>query len=197
MTLAILAVSPQGIQTAKPILSNYPDARLFSTHPGEGVEHIDHIQSFVAEQFIAFEGWIFIGAMGICVRSIAPLIGHKYTDPAVINIDSTGHHVVSVLSGHIGGANELTRDLAARLLAEYGDSEYWEMCIADKGVVDAKTQKIALSSLPKMASFPFPNSRPYRVLNIVFHLVFLPWYTFSFLLSLPSSEESLLNLLIF
>lgn len=93
MTLAILAVSPQGIQTAKPILSNYPDARLFSTHPGEGVEHIDHIQSFVAEQFTAFEGWIFIGAMGICVRSIAPLIGHKYTDPAVINIDSTGRHV--------------------------------------------------------------------------------------------------------
>lgn len=46
----------------------------------------------------------------------------------------------------------------------------------------AKTQKIALSSLPKMASFPFPNSRPYRVLNILFHLVFLPWYTFSFLL---------------
>ena len=88
MILAILAVSPQGIQTAKPILSNYPDARLFSTHPGEGVEHIDHIQSFVAEQFTAFEGWIFIGAMGICVRSIAPLIGHKYTDPAVINIDS-------------------------------------------------------------------------------------------------------------
>ena len=118
MTLAILAVSPQGIQTAKPILSNYPDARLFSTHPGEGVEHIDHIQSFVAEQFTAFEGWIFIGAMGICVRSIAPLIGHKYTDPAVINIDSTGRHVVSVLSGHIGGANELTRDLAALLGAE-------------------------------------------------------------------------------
>lgn len=118
MTLAILAVSPQGIQTAKPILSNYPDTRLFSTHPGEGVEHIYHIQSFVAEQFTAFEGWIFIGAMGICVRSIAPLIGHKYTDPAVINIDSTGRHVVSVLSGHIGGANELTRDLAALLGAE-------------------------------------------------------------------------------
>lgn len=118
MTLAILAVSPQGIQTAKPILSSYPDARLFSTHPGEGVEHIDHIQSFVAEHFTAFEGWIFIGAMGICVRSIAPLIGHKYTDPAVINIDSTGRFVVSVLSGHVGGANELTRDLASLLGAE-------------------------------------------------------------------------------
>ena len=56
--------------------------------------------------------------MGICVRSIAPLIGHKYTDPAVINIDSTGRFVVSVLSGHVGGANELTRDLASLLGAE-------------------------------------------------------------------------------
>ena len=56
--------------------------------------------------------------MGICVRSIAPLIGHKYTDPAVLNIDSTGRFVVSVLSGHVGGANELTRDLATLLGAE-------------------------------------------------------------------------------
>ena len=118
MTLAILAVSPQGIQTAQTIRSAYPEARLFSTHPGEGVEKIEHIQTFVAEQFSSFEGWIFIGAMGICVRSIAPLIGHKYTDPAVLNIDSTGRFVVSVLSGHVGGANELTRDLATLLGAE-------------------------------------------------------------------------------
>ena len=118
MTLAILAVSPQGIQTAQTIRSAYPDARLFSTHSGEGVEKIEHIQTFVAEQFSSFEGWIFIGAMGICVRSIAPLIGHKYTDPAVLNIDSTGRFVVSVLSGHVGGANELTRDLATLLGAE-------------------------------------------------------------------------------
>ena len=118
MTLAILAVSPQGIQTAQTIRSAYSDARLFSTHPGEGVEKIEHIQTFVAEQFSSFEGWIFIGAMGICVRSIAPLIGHKYTDPAVLNIDSTGRFVVSVLSGHVGGANELTRDLATLLGAE-------------------------------------------------------------------------------
>ncbi len=118
MTLAILAVSPQGIQTAQTIRSAYPEARLFSTHPGEGVEKIEHIQTFIAGQFSSFDGWIFIGAMGICVRSIAPLIGHKYTDPAVLNIDSTGRFVVSVLSGHVGGANELTRDLATLLGAE-------------------------------------------------------------------------------
>ena len=116
--LAILAVSPQGIQTAQPILAAYPQARLFSTHQGAGVTQIDHIQSFVSEHFAEYEGWIFIGAMGICVRSIAPLIGHKYSDPAVINIDSTGRFVVSVLSGHVGGANELTHELAGLLGGE-------------------------------------------------------------------------------
>ncbi len=46
------------------------------------------------------------------------LIEHKYHDPAIINIDSTGRYVVSVLSGHVGGANELTKELAATLGAE-------------------------------------------------------------------------------
>ena len=48
-------------------------------------------------------------------RAIAPCIQSKYTDPAVVNIDSTGKHVISVLSGHVGGANELTRRLASIL----------------------------------------------------------------------------------
>ena len=47
---------------------------------------------------------------------------------------------------------------------------------------EQKHKKIALSSLPKMASFPFPNARLYRVPDIVFRRVLLTWYTFSFLL---------------
>ncbi|MEG2321418.1 MAG: precorrin-4 C(11)-methyltransferase [Bacteroidales bacterium] len=68
--------------------------------------------------FNNYSAIIFIGAMGICVRSIVPYIKDKYTDPAVINIDSTGKYVISVLSGHIGGANALTKDIAAILGAE-------------------------------------------------------------------------------
>ena len=60
-----------------------------------------------------YDAFVFIGAMGICVRTIAPFINDKHEDPAVICIDSTGLNVISVLSGHIGGANELTRDIAA------------------------------------------------------------------------------------
>ena len=117
-TIALVAVSPQGLTVAETIRQAYPEVRTFSIHAAEGVEQIEQIQPFVAEHFTEFDAWIFIGALGICVRSIGPLIGHKYTDPAIINIDSTARHVVSVLSGHVGGANELTRDLAALLGAE-------------------------------------------------------------------------------
>ena len=64
-------------------------------------------------QWNDFDAFIFIGAMGICVRTIAPYIEDKHADPAVICIDSLGQNVISVLSGHIGGANDLTRDIAA------------------------------------------------------------------------------------
>ena len=65
-----------------------------------------------------FDAFIFIGAMGICVRTIAPFIEDKHKDPAVICVDSMGLNVISVLSGHVGGANDLTRRVAAILGAE-------------------------------------------------------------------------------
>ena len=65
-----------------------------------------------------YDAFIFIGAMGICVRTIAPYIEDKHTDPAVICVDGMGNHVISVLSGHLGGANDLTRRVAAILGAD-------------------------------------------------------------------------------
>ena len=69
----------------------------------------------VAKQWKQFDAFVFIGAMGICVRTIAPYIKDKHTDPAVVCIDTLGLNVVSVLSGHIGGANELTQTIASVL----------------------------------------------------------------------------------
>lgn len=60
---------------------------------------------------------IFVCAMGICVRSIAPFINDKHTDPAVVCVDSLGRNVISVLSGHVGGANDLARKLSDVLKA--------------------------------------------------------------------------------
>ncbi len=66
----------------------------------------------VCSEWKHFDAFIFIGAMGICVRTIAPLVEDKHTDPAVVCLDTTGANVISVLSGHVGGANELTRQVA-------------------------------------------------------------------------------------
>ena len=66
----------------------------------------------VARHWHDYDAFVFIGAMGICVRTIAPCVDDKHTDPAVVCVDTTGRHVISVLSGHIGGANDLTRQLA-------------------------------------------------------------------------------------
>ena len=67
----------------------------------------------VGKQWKKFDAFVFIGAMGICVRTIAPFIEDKHSDPAVVCVDSMGLNVISVLSGHIGGANNLAREVAA------------------------------------------------------------------------------------
>ena len=71
----------------------------------------------VARLWADVDAFIFIGAMGICVRTIAPLVADKHTDPAVVCVDSLGLHAISVLSGHVGGANELTARVASELRA--------------------------------------------------------------------------------
>ena len=67
----------------------------------------------VGKQWNKFDGFVFIGAMGICVRTIAPYIKDKHEDPAVICVDSLGLNAISVLSGHIGGANHLAHEVSA------------------------------------------------------------------------------------
>ena len=66
----------------------------------------------VGKRWNDFDGFVFIGAMGICVRTIAPYVNDKHEDPAVVCVDSFGRNAVSVLSGHIGGANDLAQTIA-------------------------------------------------------------------------------------
>lgn len=58
------------------------------------------------------EALVFVGALGICVRRMQELMHDKYTDPAVVCVDSTGRYVIPVLSGHVGGANDLARQIS-------------------------------------------------------------------------------------
>ena len=71
------------------------------------------LRTDVGPQWKQFDAFVFIGAMGICVRTIAPYIRDKHEDPAVVCVDSLGKNAISVLSGHVGGANELAHKVAA------------------------------------------------------------------------------------
>lgn len=62
--------------------------------------------------FYEYDAIIAVMASGILIRSVAPLVESKVTDPAVINIDDNGKFVISALSGHLGGANELAGKVA-------------------------------------------------------------------------------------
>ena len=70
------------------------------------------LRSEVPARWVDNDAFVFIGAMGICIRTIAPLVEDKHTDPAVVCVDSLGQHAISVLSGHIGGANDLATEIA-------------------------------------------------------------------------------------
>ena len=71
--------------------------------------------AFAGEMFRLREAMIFVGAAGIATRAIAPFVRDKFTDPPVLVVDEAGQFVIPLLSGHVGGANELARDVA-RLL---------------------------------------------------------------------------------
>ena len=74
-------------------------------------------KQWAGKQFESADGIIFIGATGIAVRSIAPYVASKKTDPAVLVTDECGKFVISLLSGHLGGANELALQAAEALHA--------------------------------------------------------------------------------
>ena len=76
------------------------------------------LKQWCARCFAEAEALIFIGAAGIAVRTIAPFRKGKTQDPAVLVLDEAGAYVISLLSGHIGGANELALETAALLGAQ-------------------------------------------------------------------------------
>jgi len=103
MKIAIIAITEDGSKLAE-YLANKIGATILSPKAG--------IKPTLDENWKQFDGFICIMAAGIVVRSIASLLVNKKVDPAVIVLDEKGQHVISLLSGHLGGANKLANDIA-------------------------------------------------------------------------------------
>lgn len=108
---AVAAFSDRGLALAETIA-----AQLGGTACRCGADL--SLEDFTARTFPTCAGLIFVGAAGIAVRAVAPYLKNKAEDPAVVCVDEKGRYAVSLLSGHLGGANEL-----ARLVAEVTGGE--------------------------------------------------------------------------
>lgn len=107
MTRAYLAFTEKGLALAQKLAGALPGTVDRCGHGGPG------LADWAAEQFAHADALIFVGAVGIAVRAIAPHCRNKAVDPAVVVLDECGHFAVPILSGHLGGANDLARALAA------------------------------------------------------------------------------------
>ncbi len=107
---AIILTSPAGEETAKRIAYSIENSQIFSKHHIEGVTRIDSIPNLIKSG--QYNKFVFVGAIGICLRYCNSIIEDKRRDPAIVNIDAMGRFAVSLLSGHIGGANNLCRKVA-------------------------------------------------------------------------------------
>lgn len=80
--------------------------------PETGLPGYGSLGEWAGARFADTDALLFVGASGIAVRAIAPYVKDKFTDPAVVSVDEAGHFVVPLLSGHVGGANDLARLVA-------------------------------------------------------------------------------------
>lgn len=119
MRIAVLAITRNGAQLGKKLRENLAGAELHvsSRYAGQaGKERVIFEPAELKEQLARLwhdvDGFVMIMAAGIVVRMIAPLLESKQSDPAVVIMDDAGRFAISLLSGHLGGANELAERCA-------------------------------------------------------------------------------------
>ncbi len=123
MRINAIAFSTNGCRTALKLKEAFPeeDLRIFAKTQCDtlGVERIEEkAGEWTGKSFEECDAIVYIGAIGIAVRYIAPYIKAKTVDPAIVGMDEHGRWAVALLAGHIGGANALTARIAERLGCE-------------------------------------------------------------------------------
>ena len=124
---AIVAVSRPGAVLARRLASSIPDATLYlerrtggnSSATNEGHRYYDlPLRPVIQDLFAYHRELVVFLPVGAAVRLLAPVLGSKTQDPAVVCVDDAGHYAVSVLSGHVGGADALAHRVADAIGAQ-------------------------------------------------------------------------------
>lgn len=116
--IAVWSVTAGGLAIARRLARQWPDATRFASRKLAAAANFSEVVPFgrltaaVQDRFHGFAGHIFIMAAGIVVRAVAPVLKDKTVDPAVVVVDDGGRFAVSLISGHIGGANRLAARVA-------------------------------------------------------------------------------------
>ena len=115
MSTAVIAFTRRGAALGR-TLADALGGRLYA--PARfaaevGAEPAEDLNAWTGARWRDCRALVFVGAAGIAVRAIAPYVKDKFSDPAVVSVDEAGRFAVPLLSGHVGGANELALQVAA------------------------------------------------------------------------------------
>ena len=117
--IVIVAITKLGVETALKIKEALAKKDFLSIvyapekYSKPGVTTMDKkLDEFIKDKYHNFDAIVGVMATGIIIRAVAPLLQGKLVDPAVVGVDASGRFVISLLSGHYGGANELTKQIA-------------------------------------------------------------------------------------
>ena len=179
MTYSLFAYSKKGIETARKIISALGEGcAAFTVERLAGEEFLPipkPSSEFFGERFSSDDALIFVSSCGIAVRSVAPHLKSKTIDPAVIVVDETGRFVVSLLSGHMGGANALAERIAEAIgatpvITTATDAngrfsvDSWAkthgFAISDMGMAKAVSAAILEGDVPIKSDFPIAGELP-------------------------------------
>ncbi|NIQ95075.1 MAG: cobalt-precorrin 5A hydrolase, partial [Desulfuromonadales bacterium] len=122
MNIAIVAITGPGVLRARDLGNALPDSTVY--YPERYARPTDErvfrgpVTELLPELFADYQGLICIMASGIVIRTLAPHLKGKAIDPAVVVMDEKGQYAISLLSGHLGGANDLARDAARAIGGE-------------------------------------------------------------------------------
>jgi cobalt-precorrin 5A hydrolase len=119
MNIAVVAITRGGAQLGQRLCNNLAGlefyvSRRYAGQAGSRCHHFEpaELKVLIASLWKKYDGFVLIMATGIVVRMIAPLLESKETDPAVVVMDDAGRFAISLLAGHLGGANELAERCA-------------------------------------------------------------------------------------